>query len=179
MKATVTVMLKPGVLDPQGKAIGQALHGLGLPRERGRGPGRQGDRAGTGLRPTRPRRGKTRAEEMARQVCWPTLVIESFAVDRWPDHARRASWSSPALTASATWPSRWKASSGQAAPHDLAPRDRTCPGSTWSWFRAGSATATICAAVPWRRSRRRWPRSGSTPSAMAATCWACATASRC
>ena len=25
MKATVTVMLKPGVLDPQGKAIGQAL----------------------------------------------------------------------------------------------------------------------------------------------------------
>ena len=30
MKATVTVMLKNGVLDPQGKAIGQALHGLGF-----------------------------------------------------------------------------------------------------------------------------------------------------
>ncbi|MGH7212475.1 MAG: phosphoribosylformylglycinamidine synthase subunit PurS, partial [Acetobacteraceae bacterium] len=29
MKATVTVMLKPGVLDPQGKAIGRALHTLG------------------------------------------------------------------------------------------------------------------------------------------------------
>ena len=30
MKATVTVMLKPGVLDPQGKAIGHALHTLGF-----------------------------------------------------------------------------------------------------------------------------------------------------
>lgn len=30
MKAVVKVMLKKGVLDPQGKAIGQALHGLGL-----------------------------------------------------------------------------------------------------------------------------------------------------
>lgn len=30
MKAYVHVMLKDGVLDPQGKAIGQALHGLGF-----------------------------------------------------------------------------------------------------------------------------------------------------
>lgn len=30
MKAYVHVMLKNGVLDPQGKAIGQALHGLGF-----------------------------------------------------------------------------------------------------------------------------------------------------
>lgn len=30
MKATVTVRLKPGVLDPQGKAIGHALEGLGF-----------------------------------------------------------------------------------------------------------------------------------------------------
>lgn len=30
MKARVHVMLKDGVLDPQGKAIGQALHGLGF-----------------------------------------------------------------------------------------------------------------------------------------------------
>jgi phosphoribosylformylglycinamidine synthase PurS subunit len=30
MKAVVTVMLKDGVLDPQGKAIGQALHTLGF-----------------------------------------------------------------------------------------------------------------------------------------------------
>lgn len=30
MKATVTVRLKPGVLDPQGRAIAQALGGLGF-----------------------------------------------------------------------------------------------------------------------------------------------------
>jgi phosphoribosylformylglycinamidine synthase len=30
MKAIVTVKLKPGVLDPQGKAIGHALEGLGF-----------------------------------------------------------------------------------------------------------------------------------------------------
>lgn len=30
MKAVIHVMLKKGVLDPQGKAIGAALHGLGF-----------------------------------------------------------------------------------------------------------------------------------------------------
>jgi len=30
MKAVVKVMLKKGVLDPQGKAIGHALHSLGF-----------------------------------------------------------------------------------------------------------------------------------------------------
>ncbi len=30
MKARVTISLKPGVLDPQGRAIGQALGGLGF-----------------------------------------------------------------------------------------------------------------------------------------------------
>lgn len=30
MKVTVKVMLKTGVLDPQGKAINHALHGLGF-----------------------------------------------------------------------------------------------------------------------------------------------------
>jgi phosphoribosylformylglycinamidine synthase PurS subunit len=29
-KAIIHIMLKKGVLDPQGKAIGQALHGLGF-----------------------------------------------------------------------------------------------------------------------------------------------------
>ena len=31
MRATVHVVLKPGVLDVQGKAVEQALHGLGWP----------------------------------------------------------------------------------------------------------------------------------------------------
>jgi phosphoribosylformylglycinamidine synthase len=32
MKARVTVSLKPGVLDPQGRAIHHALEGLGFPQ---------------------------------------------------------------------------------------------------------------------------------------------------
>ncbi|HEV7370332.1 phosphoribosylformylglycinamidine synthase subunit PurS, partial [Arenibaculum sp.] len=39
MKAKVHVTLKKGVLDPQGKAIGHALHALGFP---GVGDVRQG-----------------------------------------------------------------------------------------------------------------------------------------
>jgi phosphoribosylformylglycinamidine synthase PurS subunit len=31
MKAVVKVMLRKGVLDPQGKAISQALHSIGFP----------------------------------------------------------------------------------------------------------------------------------------------------
>ncbi len=31
LKARVTVSLKPSILDPQGKAIEGALHGLGMP----------------------------------------------------------------------------------------------------------------------------------------------------
>ncbi len=39
MKARIEVRLKPGILDPQGKAIGGALHGLGY---EGLGEVRQG-----------------------------------------------------------------------------------------------------------------------------------------
>ena len=44
MKATVTVMLKQGVLDPQGAAVKSALGALGFDGGRGCAPG-QGDRA--------------------------------------------------------------------------------------------------------------------------------------
>ena len=44
MKAIVTVMLKPGVLDPQGRAIGHALETMGFAGV-GEVRGGQGDRA--------------------------------------------------------------------------------------------------------------------------------------
>ena len=77
VKATVTVMLKPGVLDPQGKAIGQALSDLGFA---GVGEVRagQGDRARSGR--DRPGPGAAAAEEMARKLLANT-VIESFRVE--------------------------------------------------------------------------------------------------
>ena len=76
MKAIVTVMLKPGVLDPQGKAIGQALHGLGFPEV---GEVRAGKVIELELAETDPARAQTRAEEMARRLL-ANSVIESFSV---------------------------------------------------------------------------------------------------
>jgi phosphoribosylformylglycinamidine synthase PurS subunit len=76
VKATITVMLKDGVLDPQGKAIGHALHTLGFGAV-------QSVRAGKvielELDESDPARAKQAAEEMARRLL-ANLVIESFSV---------------------------------------------------------------------------------------------------
>ena len=77
MKAVVTVMLKNGVLDPQGKAIGQALSGLGFD---GVGEVRAGKVIEVELSETDPAKAKAAAEEMARKLLANT-VIESFKVE--------------------------------------------------------------------------------------------------
>ncbi len=77
MKAVVTVMLKTGVLDPQGKAIGQALHGLGFA---GVGEVRQGKVITLDLAGADPVAAKAAVEEMARKLLANT-VIESFKVE--------------------------------------------------------------------------------------------------
>ena len=76
MKAIVTVMLKPGVLDPQGKAIGHALATLGFA---GVGEVRAGKVIELELKETDPARARAVAEEMARKLLANT-VIESFRV---------------------------------------------------------------------------------------------------
>lgn len=77
MKARVYVMPKAGVLDPQGKAIGHALEGLGF-------AGVQDVRAGKvielELAETDPAKAREAAEEMARRLLANT-VIESFRVE--------------------------------------------------------------------------------------------------
>ncbi|CAH0167781.1 phosphoribosylformylglycinamidine synthase subunit PurS [Roseomonas sp. CECT 9278] len=77
MKARVYVMPKAGVLDPQGKAIGQALEGLGF-------AGVQDVRAGKvielDLAETDPAAARAAAEEMARRLLANT-VIESYRVE--------------------------------------------------------------------------------------------------
>lgn len=77
MKAIVRVMLKNGVLDPQGKAIEHALATLGF-------AGVQDVRAGKiielSLAETDPDRARASAEEMARRLLANT-VIESFTVE--------------------------------------------------------------------------------------------------
>ena len=77
MKAVVTVMLKNGVLDPQGKAIGQALNNLGFAQV---GDVRMGKIIELELAETDEVKAKAQAEEMARKLLANT-VIESFKVE--------------------------------------------------------------------------------------------------
>ncbi|HEY1855959.1 phosphoribosylformylglycinamidine synthase subunit PurS [Acidocella sp.] len=77
MKAIVTVMLKDGVLDPQGKAIGHALHMLGFPQV---GEVRAGKVIELELDETDRAKAKTAAEDMAKKLLANT-VIESFKVE--------------------------------------------------------------------------------------------------
>jgi phosphoribosylformylglycinamidine synthase subunit PurS len=76
VKAVVTVMLKEGVLDPQGKAIGHALGTLGFT---GVNDVRAGKVIVLDLAETDPARAKAAAEDMARKLLANT-VIESFWV---------------------------------------------------------------------------------------------------
>lgn len=77
MKATVTVMLKPGVLDPQGRAIAQALGNLGFD---GVAEVRAGKVIELELAETDEAAARTQAEAMARRLLANT-VIESFRVE--------------------------------------------------------------------------------------------------
>jgi phosphoribosylformylglycinamidine synthase PurS subunit len=77
MKARVYVMPKTGVLDPQGKAIGHALEGLGFA---GIGEVRAGKVIELDLAETDAAKAKAMAEEMARKLLANT-VIESFRVE--------------------------------------------------------------------------------------------------
>jgi phosphoribosylformylglycinamidine synthase subunit PurS len=76
VKAVVTVMLKEGVLDPQGKAIQHALATLGFS---GVGDVRAGKVIELELSETDPAKARTEAEEMARKLLANT-VIERFQV---------------------------------------------------------------------------------------------------
>ncbi len=77
LKAIVTVMLKPGVLDPQGKAIGHALQTLGFA---GVGEVRAGKVIELELSESDPARARASAEDMARKLLANT-VIEGFHVE--------------------------------------------------------------------------------------------------
>jgi phosphoribosylformylglycinamidine synthase len=77
MKLLVTIMPKNGVLDPQGKAIGQALGTLGFS---GIGEVRAGKVIELELAETDPARAIAAAEDMARKLL-ANMVIESFRVE--------------------------------------------------------------------------------------------------
>nr|WP_321984516.1 phosphoribosylformylglycinamidine synthase subunit PurS [uncultured Lichenicoccus sp.] len=74
MRVKVTVMLKEGVLDPQGKAIGHALHTLGFGEV---GEVRAGRVIELELDETDHGRALSRAEAMAERLL-ANAVIETF-----------------------------------------------------------------------------------------------------
>jgi len=77
MKARVHVRPKPGVLDPQGKAIGNALAGLGFT---GISEVRQGKLIELDLAETDPIRARERVEAMCRELL-ANPVIEDYTIE--------------------------------------------------------------------------------------------------
>lgn len=77
MKARVTIMLKDGVLDPQGEAIRHALAGLG---HKGVGGVRQGKVIELDLSATDPATAEAEVKRMCETLLANT-VIEKYSVE--------------------------------------------------------------------------------------------------
>ena len=77
MKARIHISYKPGVLDPQGQAIGNALRGLGFS---GVDEVRQGKLIELDLADTDPALARARVEDMCRQLL-ANPVIENYAIE--------------------------------------------------------------------------------------------------
>ncbi len=77
MKARVHVTLKPGVLDPQGKAIEHSLGDLGFA---GVGGVRQGKFIELDLAETDAAAAKAAVEEMCRKLL-ANVVIENYSIE--------------------------------------------------------------------------------------------------
>jgi phosphoribosylformylglycinamidine synthase len=80
MKVRVQVMLRPDILDPQGKAIGNALAALGFS---GVDEVRQGKLIELALAETDPARAREQVEAMCKQLL-ANPVIEDFAIEVLP-----------------------------------------------------------------------------------------------
>jgi len=77
MKARVFVTLKKGVLDPQGKAIGHALNGLGFDSV---GEVRQGKLIELELKETDRAKAEAQIAEMCKKLLANT-VIETYSME--------------------------------------------------------------------------------------------------
>ena len=77
MKARIHITLKPGVLDPQGKAIQHALAGFGF---NGVDDVRQGKYIEIDLKETDAGRARAQLDEMCKKLLANT-VIENYAIE--------------------------------------------------------------------------------------------------
>jgi len=80
LKARIEVRLKPGILDPQGKAIQGALGGLGYSEL---GEVRQGKLIELDLVEADPARARAQVDAMCRQLL-ANPVIEDYAIELIP-----------------------------------------------------------------------------------------------
>jgi phosphoribosylformylglycinamidine synthase subunit PurS len=80
MKARITVTLKNGVLDPQGRAIAQALHALGFENVE---DVRQGKLIEVQLKSADETAARTELDAMCRQLLANT-IIENYRVELVP-----------------------------------------------------------------------------------------------
>ena len=80
MRARIHVKLKPGVLDPQGKAIGNALKGLGYA---GIGEVRQGKLIELDLAGSDPVRARDQIQAMCKELL-ANPVIEDYTIELAP-----------------------------------------------------------------------------------------------
>lgn len=77
MKVRVDIKLKNGVLDPQGRAVAHALHGLGFDEVQDVHIGKT---IMLELNETDEAKAKSRADEMAKKLL-ANLVIESYTLE--------------------------------------------------------------------------------------------------
>jgi phosphoribosylformylglycinamidine synthase PurS subunit len=77
MKARITITLKPGVLDPQGKAIEGALHALGFGSV---DRVRQGKYIEVEVAESNPARARAEIERMCEELLANT-IIENYAYE--------------------------------------------------------------------------------------------------
>ncbi len=77
MKARIRITLKPGVLDPQGRAIGGALASLGF---KGVGDVRQGKYIEVELAERDESKARDAVERMCRELL-TNMVIETYAFE--------------------------------------------------------------------------------------------------
>lgn len=77
MLARVFVTLKPGVLDPAGKAVEQSLHALGYREVEGV---RLGKYLEVNVEESDPKKAKARVEEMCKKLLANT-VVENYRVE--------------------------------------------------------------------------------------------------
>ena len=77
MKARITITLKPGILDPQGKAIEGALHSLGFGSA---GNVRQGKYIEVEVAEKDPTRARAEIERMCEELLTNT-IIENYAYE--------------------------------------------------------------------------------------------------